>query len=94
MVAIEFNARAVVAEDGVNHRGQVNHRPAVAMLAVGRQLVLVTVRAGEGVEVDHGVSLLSPLAHRTSLRHLLGCVSSASKIVIWQTVLLPYSVSY
>ena len=42
---------------GFDHRGQVEHRPAVAARAVGREPVLMAVQAGEGAEVDHGASV-------------------------------------
>ena len=42
---------------GGDHRGQVEHRPAITGLAVGRKLMLVTVEAGEGAEFNHGVSV-------------------------------------
>ena len=39
---------------GGDHRGQAEPRPAIAGRAVGVQLVVVLVQAGEGAEVDHG----------------------------------------
>ena len=52
---------------GGDHGRQVKHRPAVTMLAVGRQLVLVSMQASEGAEVDHGVRVALTLAQGVSL---------------------------
>ena len=41
---------------GDDHRSQVQLRPAVAMLTVGRHLMLVFTQVGEGTEVEHLVA--------------------------------------
>ena len=51
---------------GGDHRGQAEPRPAIAGRAVGVQLVVVLVQAGERSEVDHGVSVAPRQAQRMS----------------------------
>jgi len=58
--------------------------PAVTLLAVGRQLMLVTVQAGEGAEVDHGVRVLRWEAHGTSQPHGASVRISPDAPTPWQ----------
>jgi hypothetical protein len=52
---------------GGNHGRQIELRPAVASLAIGRELMVVPVQAGEGAEVDHGARAALTLAQGVSL---------------------------
>lgn len=45
---------------GCDHHLKIEHRPAVADLAVGRESMLVTVEAAEGPEVDHALNMRRP----------------------------------
>lgn len=45
--------QTALAIPSLDHLYEIEHRPAVAILAVGRQLVVVLQEAGEGTEVDH-----------------------------------------
>jgi hypothetical protein len=51
---VHLDRQSAIAVASGNHRGHVQLRPAVATLAVGRQLMLVAVEAGVGAEVNHG----------------------------------------
>jgi len=53
-LAPHLDRQPAVAEAGVNQRGQVQPRPAVAASAVTRELVLVTVQAQDAAEINHG----------------------------------------
>ena len=52
-LAPHLDRQPVIAEARINHRRQVQLRPAVASLTVGPQLMLVRVQAAEGAEIDH-----------------------------------------
>ena len=71
-LAAYLDRQAAIALTGIDHRGQVEYRPAVATQAVGRKLVLVAVEAGEGAEVDHG-----PMVGRHEA-HLMSRIATAS----------------
>ncbi len=60
------NRQASIAEASVNHRSQVERRPAVTARAVTRELVLVTVQAGEGAEVNHAAIVALKQAQEVS----------------------------
>ena len=52
---------------GINHRGQVENRPAVTRHAVGVQFMLVGLQPRDAAEVDHGLRVESRLARGMTL---------------------------
>jgi len=52
-MARHVDRRATITEAGVNHRDEVVRRPAITLLAVARQVLMVLEKAGEGAEVNH-----------------------------------------
>jgi len=47
------NRRPSIAEAGVDHSGQIEHRPALASLAAARQVLMLVEKAAEGAEDGH-----------------------------------------
>ena len=61
---------------GINHCTQVEQRPAVATVAVARELVLVTVQARDAAKVDHGVRIGVRQGQDVSRSYPVGCVGN------------------
>jgi hypothetical protein len=56
-----------LAVHGINHRGQVEQRPAVAADPAARKLVAMLMQPSNATQIDHGTTLRGGGAHGASL---------------------------